>query len=210
MSKEIFYQKQAETIIKNMKKRNFEGYYAQNAEEAKQIVLRMMEEGASISWGGTMTMTEIGVMDAIRGGKYRLIDRALAKDPEEAREIFAKTVMADYYLMSTNAITLEGELINIDGNGNRLACLMQGPKNVIIVAGMNKVVSDVQSGYQRVKDIASPPNAIRLHKNTPCALTGHCADCYSPDCICSHTVITRRCGIPGRIKVILVGQELGY
>lgn len=210
MPKNIFYENQAKTIIKNMEKRNFEGYYAATVKEAKEKVLSLMEEGASIGWGGTMTMEELGVLDAIKKRNYTLIDRAAAKTPEESREIYAKTVLADYYLMSTNAITLEGELINIDGNGNRLACLMQGPRNVIIAAGMNKVVPDVQSGYLRVKNMASPPNCVRLHRNTPCSVTGRCGDCYAPDCICSHTVVTRRCNIPGRIKIILVGGELGY
>lgn len=210
MPKNKFYENQAKTIIKNMEKRNFEGYYAATADEAREKVLSLMEEGSSIGWGGTMTMEEIGVFDAIRERNYTLIDRTAAMTPEERREIYAKTVLADYYLMSTNAITLEGELINIDGNGNRVACLMQGPKNVIVVAGMNKVVSDVESGYLRVKNIASPPNCVRLQRKTPCAVTGKCEDCYAPDCICSHTVVTRRCNIPGRIKIILVGDELGY
>lgn len=210
MPKHTFYENQAKTIIKNMEKRNFEGYYVATAAQAKEKVLSLMEEGTSIGWGGTMTMEEIGIFDALKEKNYTLIDRTQAKTPEESREIYAKTVMADYYLMSTNAITLNGELINIDGNGNRVACLIQGPKNVIIVAGMNKVVSDVESGYLRVKNMASPPNAVRLNRKTPCAVTGLCGDCYSPDCICSHTVVTRRCGIPGRIKIILVGEELGY
>jgi len=112
--------------------------------------------------------------------------------------------------MSTNAITLEGELINIDGRGNRVAFLCYGPQNVLILAGMNKVVSDVESGFKRVRDIASPPNTIRLNKKTPCAVTGKCEDCYSPDCICGQFVVTRRSGVPKRIKVILIGEELGY
>lgn len=210
MPKNTFYENQAKTIIKNMEKRNFEGYYAATAQEAKEKVLSLMAEGSSIGWGGTMTMAEIGIFDAIKEKNYTLIDRTTAKTPEENREIYARTVLADYYLMSTNAITLDGELINIDGNGNRVACLIQGPRNVIIVAGMNKVVPDVESGYLRVKNIASPPNAVRLDRKTPCAVTGRCGDCYAPDCICSHTVVTRRCGIPGRIKIILVGEELGY
>ena len=112
--------------------------------------------------------------------------------------------------MSTNAITLEGELVNIDGHGNRVAALIWGPKQVIILAGMNKVCPTVEDAYRRVKNIASPANAIRLNKKTPCAQTGACGDCYSPDCICSHTVVTRRCGTPGRIKIILIGGDLGY
>ena len=112
--------------------------------------------------------------------------------------------------MSTNAITLEGELINIDGRGNRLAFLCFGPQNVLILAGMNKVVTDIDSGFKRVRNIASPPNTVRLNKKTPCAITGKCENCYSPDCICSQFVVTRRSSTPNRIKVILIGEELGY
>ena len=112
--------------------------------------------------------------------------------------------------MSTNAITLDGQLVNTDGTGNRVAALIYGPENVIIIAGMNKVAATLEEAESRVKNIASPPNAIRLDRNTPCALTGSCHDCFSEGCICSHTVITRRSAIKGRIKLILVGEELGY
>lgn len=200
----------AETIIKNLQKRNMEGYYFEDSASCIKAITDMMEEGSVISWGGSMSVSECGLMDAIQGGKYNLIDRMTAKSPEETREIYAKTVMSDYYLMSTNAITMDGELINIDGNGNRVACLIHGPKNVIIVAGMNKLVSNVEAGYHRVRDIASPANTKRLNRNTPCFHTGRCGDCFSPDCICSQIVVTRRSSQPGRIKVFLVGEELGY
>ena len=128
----------AETVIKNLQQRNMEGYYFEDSASCVKAIIDLMEEGSVVSWGGSMSVIECGLMDAIQGGKYQLIDRMTAKSPEEAREIFSKTVMADYYLMSTNAITFDGELINIDGNGNRVACLIHGPKHVIIVAGMNK------------------------------------------------------------------------
>ena len=112
--------------------------------------------------------------------------------------------------MSTNAITLDGELINIDGKGNRVAFLCFGPQNVLILTGLNKVVTDIESGFKRVQNVASSPNAIRLNRNTPCSITGKCENCYSPDCMCGQFVITRRSGIPNRIKVILIGEELGY
>ena len=112
--------------------------------------------------------------------------------------------------MSTNAITLEGELVNVDARGNRVSMLCYGPDNVIIVTGMNKIVTDADAGMKRARNIAAPPNTVRLNKKTPCSVIGKCADCQSPDCICSHTVITRRSLIPGRITVILVGEELGY
>uniref|UniRef100_UPI004056BE60 lactate utilization protein n=1 Tax=Acetatifactor sp. TaxID=1872090 RepID=UPI004056BE60 len=208
--KQKYYENAAATIIKNLEKRQMEGYYCATSKEAVEKALELMPEGASIAWGGSMTLSETGLMDVIRSADYELIDRETAKTPEEQRRLYGDICCADFFLMSTNAITLDGELINIDGRGNRVAFLCFGPQNVIILAGMNKVVSDVQSGIQRVRDVASPPNTVRLNKNTPCAVTGRCGNCFSPDCICSQIVITRRSGIPGRIKVILVGEELGY
>ena len=136
--------------------------------------------------------------------------RQVCKTPEDSRKIFHDALMADYYFMSTNAMTIDGELVNIDGNGNRVAALIYGPENVIILAGMNKVAKDVAEAVDRVHLTATPMNCVRLNKQTPCAVTGVCADCLSPDCICNQVVITRRSGIQGRIKVILIGEELGY
>ena len=200
----------AATIIKGLKKRNMEGYFCETSAEAVEKALSLMPEGSVISWGGSMSISECGLMDAIKQKDYTLIDRMTATTPQEKREIYAKTVMADYYLMSTNAITMDGELVNIDGFYNRVACLCAGPENVIVVAGMNKVVNNVQAGFDRIRTKAAPPNVTRLSKNTPCSKTGVCGNCFSPDCICSQMVITRRSGIPGRIKVILVNEDLGY
>lgn len=169
-----------------------------------------MPEGASVTWGGSMTLTECGLMDALRTANYEIIDRDTAKTPEEARVMYSKQVMADYFLMSTNAITIDGELVNIDGRSNRVSCLCWGPQNVIIIAGMNKVAPDVESAIKRVRNMAAPANCVRLNKNTPCAQTGKCGDCYSQESICSQVLITRRSSAPNRIKVILVGEELGY
>lgn len=202
--------KQAETIIHNLTKRNMEGCYFPTVADCTQAILKEMPEGSVIGWGGSESVKESGLMDAIHNGKYELIDRSSAKTPEESRQLYAKTVLADYYLMSTNAITLDGELINIDGNGNRVACLIQGPAHVILVVGMNKVVTDVESGIARVRNMASPANAIRLNRNLACAATGVCHDCLSPECFCNQLVITRRSMHNGRIKVYLVGEELGY
>ena len=171
-----------------------------------------MEKGSVVSWGGSMSIEEIGLMDAVRNGDYEIIDRDKAKDYDERREIFSKIVLSDYFLMSTNAITLDGELINIDGTGNRVGPLCFGPKHVIMIVGMNKVVSSVEDGVARVRNIAAPPNCIRLGLETPCSLTGRCADCYGDTCICSDIVVTRRqsAAMRGRIKVILVGENIGY
>ena len=208
--KEIANQNLANTIIKNMAKKNMEGYYCATSAEAVEKALSLMPEGASVTWGGSMTLTECGLMDALKTANYELIDRDTAKTPEDSRLMYAKQVMADYYLMSSNGITIDGELVNIDGRANRVSCLCWGPQNVIIIAGMNKVCSDVESAVQRVRNFAAPPNCVRLNRNTPCTQTGKCGDCYSPDCICSQVLITRRSSTPNRIKVILVGEDLGY
>lgn len=209
-AKEIATQNLANTIIENMKKKNLEGYYCKTSADAVEKALSLMPEGSSLTWGGSVTLTECGLMDAIREKNYELIDRMTAKTPEEAHALYGKQVMADYFLMSSNAVTIGGELVNIDGNSNRVACLCCGPKNVIVIAGMNKVVSTIEDGVRRVRNFAAPPNTVRLNRNTPCAKTGKCGDCYSPDCVCSQIVITRRSSIPNRIKVILVGEELGF
>ena len=202
--------KAAATILSRLPKRNMEGWFCETRQEAVAKALELMPEGSVLSWGGSMSISECGLMDAVRERNYTLVDRALAVTPQEKRESFARTVMADYYLMSTNAITMNGELVNIDGFGNRVACLCSGPEHVIIIAGMNKVVNSVEAGIERIRTKAAPPNTTRLNKDTPCARTGVCGDCFSPDCICSQTVVTRRSGIPGRIQIILVNEDLGF
>ena len=208
--KDIAKQNLANTTIENMKKKNMEGYYCATSAEAVEKALALMPEGSSVTWGGSVTLSECGLMDALRAKNYELIDRMNAKTPEEARQLYVQQVMSDFFLMSSNAVTIGGELVNIDGNSNRVACLCCGPKNVIVIAGMNKIVSTIEDGVHRVRNFAAPPNTVRLNRNTPCAKTGKCGDCYSPDCVCSQIVITRRSSIPNRIKVILVGEELGF
>lgn len=205
------WKNQAETIIKNLEKRNMEGYFAETKEEAVRIIMeRFLTPGTSVCFGGSMTLKESGLMDAIEQSDCIVYDRTTAKTPEEMRDMKAKMINSDYFLMSTNAITIDGELVNIDGFANRVSFLCYGPEHVIVLAGMNKVVSGVEDGVRRVRDVASPPNTVRLNKNTPCAVTGRCGDCYREDCICSQLVITRRSGVKNRIKVILVAEELGY
>ncbi len=208
--KQTAFQAAAESTIKNLNKRNMEGYFFSDSASCVKAITDMIEDGSIIGWGGSESVIECGLMDAVKSGNYQLIDRTTAKSPEESREIFSRTVLADYYLMGTNAITYDGELINIDGNGNRVACLIHGPKNVIIVVGMNKFVADVESGYKRVRNTATPANAKRLNRNTSCLHTGKCENCFTPDCLCNQIVVTRRSGVAGRIKVFIVGEELGY
>ena len=204
------FAKACDGIIANLKKRNMEGYFYEDSASCVRAILDMIPDGSSISWGGSASVQESGMMDAFKNGSYELIDRSLAKTPEEQREIYGRTVMSDYYFMSTNAITYEGELVNIDGNGSRVACLIHGPRHVIIIAGMNKVATTLEGAFERARTMACPPNAVRLDKKTPCAATGKCGDCLSPDCFCNQIVVTRRSGHTGRIKVFLVAEDLGF
>lgn len=201
----------AQQIIKSLEKRNMQGFYCASSQELLDTILPMFEEGSKIAWGGSATLDQTGLLSTLKeSGKYEMIDRMQAKSPEEAREFFAKTVLSDYYLMSSNAITQDGILINIDGNGNRVASLIQGPRKVFLIVSMKKVVQDVENGIWRVRNMATPPNTLRLHKNTPCTQTGKCENCLSPDCICNQIVITRRSGHADRIKVFLVDEDLGF
>lgn len=204
------YKKQAQHIIDKMKKRSIEGYYCETKQEALACVKELIKPESSIAWGGSMTLNETGIMDYIKESNFILYDRMSAKTPEESRMLYGKIVTADYFLMSSNAITLDGELVNIDGISNRVACLCHGPQNVIVVAGMNKICKDIKMAIERVKNVAAPPNAVRLNRTTPCKETGVCADCLSKDCMCCQIVVTRKSQIPNRIKVVLVGEELGY
>lgn len=205
------YRKLADTMIQNLRKRNMEGFYCEDREAARELAMEMMKEGGTVGFGGSVTLDETGILKAVEEKEgLTLIDRRKAKTPEETREIFFQTVASDYFLMSTNAITIDGELINIDGKGNRLACLVYGPKNVIIIAGMNKVTADTDSGIKRVQNVSSPANAAVFDSKTPCGITGHCGSCHSPQTMCCQVVITRHSRFDGRIKVILVGEELGH
>ena len=208
--KEDAFKETAKGIIPKLEKRGMEGFYCSTAKEAVALSLSMMPKGSAIGWGGSETIKECGLMEAISDGSYTLIDRSLAHNPREQREIYAKIVMSDYFLMSTNAITLDGELVNIDGLGNRTSALIYGPANVIVIAGMNKIAGNIEAAYDRVKTYACPPNAKRLGRNLPCGINGRCADCYADECFCNHIVVTRRSAVKGRIKVILGGENLGY
>lgn len=208
---QTFHENQAKTIIANLKKRQMDGYYCPTKKDAVKLAMELVTKNSSVTFGGSMTLNESGVMSALQDrSDITLYDRSKATSPEEIQDIYRKAFTCDYYFMSTNAITLDGELINIDGTGNRVSALIFGPSNVLIVCGMNKVALNVDEGISRVRNFAAPPNCNRLERNTPCAATGRCADCLSPDCVCNHTVITRRSGTKDRIKVLLISEEMGY
>ena len=209
--KQQAYKTLGNTMIQNFKKRNIEAFYCEDSASAVALAMELMKGGGTVGMGGTETVKQSGLLDAVLSANHlQFIDRDKAQTPEEKKAIFIETIQSDYFLMSSNAITVDGELINIDGNGNRVACLIHGPEQVIILAGMNKVVNDVDEGITRVGIHAAPPNAARLGTRTPCATLGHCGDCHSKDCMCCQIVVTRHSRHNGRIKVILIGEELGF
>lgn len=209
--KEQHYKNLSNTIITALKKRQIDGYYCPTGAEAVALANSFLTEGAAVGYGGSMTLAETGMMESLQNNSnITLYGRGQESGPSEIREMYLKALNTDFYFMSTNAITRDGQLVNIDGVGNRVAALAYGPDTVIILAGMNKVTDNVETAVARVHNEAAPPNCLRLGRNNPCAATGVCVDCLTPDCICSHTVITRRSNIPGRIKVILIGEDYGY
>ena len=195
-----------ELLIRNLKKRNMIGYYCETAEDARRQIRAMIRDEDVVSWGGSATLDQIGIKKDLSN----VID-AMSVPPERAYEERRRTLTADVYLTSTNAITMDGELVNIDGVGNRVAAMCFGPNKVIVVAGANKIVENEEAAIARIKTDACPPNCIRLDKQTPCALTGKCGQCLTPgQTICSYTVTTRFNSIPDRVHVILVNEVLGY
>ena len=197
----------AQKVIKGLKSRNMDGYYAADKEEALKLALELIPEGSSVTMGGGMSVQEIGLVDALKEGNYNFIDRAAYKDKRAAMLL---AYDADVFLASANAMTEDGELVFIDGNSNRVSAIAQGPRKVILVAGMNKVCSDLDGAMKRARNVAAPINAQRFGLNTPCAKTGACMDCKSPDTICCQFLITRFSKHPGRIHVILVNDNLGF
>lgn len=212
--KQLSYQKQANTLIHAFQKRNMEASYVDSKEEANRLVQTLIRDNSTVSFGGSMTLYEAGIIDELKSrdaaGKLTLLDRGKATTQEEAYNIPRDAFFSDYYLMSSNALTMDGELVNVDGNGNRLAALIFGPKKVFVVCGMNKVCKNEADARTRIQITAAPMNTLRLNKNTPCAKTGFCHQCLGTESICCQTVITRLSRDPGRIHVILVGEALGY
>ena len=194
-------------VVKGLGSRNMTGYYAETKEEALKIALSVIREGESVTMGGCTSAIEIGLVDALKAGNYRFIDRDAYADKRAA---MLAAYDADVFLSSVNAMTEDGILVNIDGNANRVSAIAQGPKKVIFIVGMNKVCNDVDGAMKRARNVAAPINAQRFGLSTPCAATGSCMNCKSPDTICCQFLITRYSKHPGRIHVILVGDNLGF
>jgi len=200
----------AERLIRNLERRHMEGYYAKTREEALKTALSLIPEGSSVGWGGSFSIEEIGLKDAVKNGGYTVIDRDSASTAEERAELMRRCLLADTFLMSTNAISEDGQMVNIDGGGNRVAALCYGPKSVIVIAGINKLTKTLDDAVSRARNYAAPVNAQRFSGDSACSRTGSCGDCTAEGCICSQIVITRNCKPTGRIKVILVDEELGF
>lgn len=200
----------AERVIKGLASRNMEGFYVHTKEEAKELALSLIPEGSSVGWGGSMSAKDIGLIDAVIEGNYKEINRDTAQTPEEKNKRSREMFFADYFVTGCNAMTEDGIMVNIDGNGNRVAAIVFGPSHVIVICGMNKVVRDEAAALSRARNEAAPVNAQRFGLETPCSKTGVCADCKSADTVCCQFLTTRYSKHKGRIKVILVNEDLGF
>lgn len=206
--KKAYYEKRAKILVKNLKSRHFDAWYCATKEDALAKALELIPEGATVGWGGVMSAHEIGLIKALNEGPYCALDRD--KVPAEQRaELMNRCMTADFFLTSANGLSLDGEMVNIDGTGNRVAAIIYGPKNILVIAGMNKVCDTLEDAVTRARTVAAPMNEQRFTNSNPCGVTGTCADCKSESCICNHIVITRHCRPVGRIKFILVGEDLG-
>ena len=204
------YDKAGPKVVEKLNRRHFDAYYCSTREEAIEKVLELIPETDSVSWGGTMTVDELGIKDMLRERGNTLIDRDTAANMEERMDIMRQGLTCDTFLMSSNAITEDGELFNIDGNGNRVAALCFGPKSVVVVAGMNKVVADMETAYSFVRHNTAPAVVQRFPAaKTPCNLTGECGNCIGTDSCCAYMVATRVSRPAGKIKVVLIGEDLG-
>lgn len=200
---------QIQRTMNALEANNMEAHYVARADQVKDFVAQMIPEGATVANGGSATLAETGVLDLLSNGKYNFLDRRTVTG-EALDKMFHDSFNADWYLASSNAVTEKGELFNVDGNSNRVAAITFGPKNVLLIVGCNKIVPDLAAAQARVKTIAAPANTIRLNCKTPCAVTGQCADCHSPARVCCTTTIHQFQRVKGRIKVLLVGEPLGF
>lgn len=202
----------AEKLVGNLKQRHYEAFFCPTAQEAVEKITGMIPEGSSVTWGGSMTIRDMGLTKALHNKEgLDIWDRDLAPSREEAQEIYRRAFYADYYLSSVNAMSEDGEIVNIDGNGNRVAAITFGPKRVILVVGINKVAQNLDAAISRARSLAAPVNMMRFADlNTPCKNDGMCHDCKSPDSICNYIQIMRNSHPVGRHIVVIVGEELGY
>lgn len=201
---EIRVKRTVDALCKN----NFDARYVKDTGELLDIVNELVPEGASCSVGGSMTLFETGVIDALKNGKFNYLDRYA--ENADTKKVFHDALSCDFYFMSSNAITEEGELYNMDGNGNRVAALIYGPERVVVIAGANKIVRNIKAARRRNRDISAPANCVRLAKDNPCTKTGTCGDCKNPGRICCHELISKFQGRKNRITVLILPESFGY
>lgn len=208
---ELRNEKLGNKVVRALEERYFEAYYCETKEQAREKILSLVPKGSSVSWGGSASMSQLGLQEAFHQEDYDVLDRDEAKDPKQRMEMMRKALLCDAFIMGTNALSEDGQLVNIDGVGNRVAAMSFGPKEVIVIAGINKIAKTLEDAVSRARNIAAPINAQRFLQNeTPCTVNGSCSDCRSKGCICTYIVTTRRSNPPKRIKVIIVGENLGF
>lgn len=206
-----YREKQIERTINNLRKRNMEGFFVNDDKELKELLKKLIDENSVVGVGDSMTLFETGVIDFLRQGNFTFLDKYREGiTSEEKKQIYIQNFSADTFMCSTNALTEDGELYNIDGNGSRVAPMIYGPKQVILITGINKIVKDIEQAEKRVRNYSAPIDAKRLGKNTPCTTLGYCVDCRNPNRICNDFTIIRGQFIKDRIKIIIVGKQLGY
>lgn len=206
-----YIKRQVDRTIDNLRKHNMEGFFVEDKIELIELMKGLIDENSVVGVGDSMTLFETGVIDFLRKGNYVFLDKyreGITSD--EKKQIYIQNFSAHTFLCSTNALTEQGELYNIDGNGSRVAPMLYGPKQVILVTGINKIVKDIEEAEKMVRNYAAPIDAKRLGKNTPCTNLGYCIDCKSPNRICNDFVVIKGQFIKDRIKVVIVGKELGY
>ena len=193
-----------------VQRNQMQAFYCERADQVPAFVKEMLPAGCSVSHGGSATLSECGVTDLLAQGDYRYLDRSKASGPEEIGKLYREVFSADWYLTSSNAVTEDGKLYNVDGNSNRVAAIAFGPAHVLVIVGCNKIVRDLDEAMARVQTIAAPANTVRLNCDTPCAESGRCQNCHSPARICCNALITAFQRDPDRIKVLFVGEPLGF
>ena len=204
-----YFEKRGQILVKNLRNRHFDAWYCDTKEDALAKVLELIPEGAKIGWGGVLSAQQIGLFDALRAGNYDLLDRDRCETAQEREQMMKDALFSDVFLTGANGLSLDGQMVNIDGTGNRVGAIIYGPKKVIVIAGMNKVCDTLEEAVKRAREVAAPLNMMRFMKDTPCAATGKCGDCKAEGCICNQIVITRHCRPVGRIQFVLVGEQLG-
>ena len=209
-AKQNYYEKRGRILVRNLQQRHFDAHYCADKAAALQKALELIPEGASVGWGGALSAAQIGLLEAVKAGPYRAIDRDTAQSPQERVKLQKECLLSDVFITGANALSLDGQMVNIDGMGNRVAAIVYGPESVLVIAGMNKVVDSLEDAVKRARTVAAPMNKQRFGGSTPCITTGSCADCRCEDSICNQILITRNCRPAGRIRFIIVGEELGF